>query len=121
VFKTNKTMSTTYEAVGRIQVITPIERISDKMEKRTLVIETAEKYPQQIPFEAINSTCSKLDGLKVGQQVEVHFNLRGRAWQDKWFISAAIWKVVATENAPDKVTENPKQEQPAANDEDLPF
>jgi hypothetical protein len=114
-------MSTSYEAVGRIIALTPTQRINDKLEKRTLVIETSEQYPQQIPFEAINAACSKLDGLKVGQQVEVHFNLRGRAWQDKWFISAAIWKVVATENAPGKVTENPKQDAPAANDEDLPF
>lgn len=114
-------MSTSYEAVGRIQVITPIERISDKMEKRILVIETAEKYPQQIPFEAINSTCSKLDNLQIGQEVAVHFNLQGRSWNGKYYSSNRLWKVEPTEQTPDKVTENPKQQQPVETSDDLPF
>jgi len=114
-------MSISYEAVGRIIALTPTQRISDKMEKRLLVIETSEQYPQQLPFEAINAACSKLDGLKVGQQVEVHFNLRGREWQGKYYPSLNLWKVEPTEQTPDKVTENPKQEQRAETSDDLPF
>ena len=80
-------------AVGETQQVT------EKFKKRDLVVEYAEneKYPEQIKFEANQASCDKLDELRVGDDITVHFNLRGRAWKDKngvnqYFNTLNVWK-----------------------------
>jgi hypothetical protein len=80
-------------AVGETQQVT------EKFKKRDLVVEYAENptYPEQIKFEANQNACDKLDELRAGDDITVHFNLRGRAWKDKngvnqYFNTLNVWK-----------------------------
>jgi len=119
---------------GKIIEIFDTVQVSDKFKKREFVVEYAEnpQYPEFVKFELTQDKCDLLNGYKVGQDVEVHFNLRGRRWTDpkgetKYFNSVQAWKLQsAGNNAP----QNFDQSMPTAStstmssnedDNDLPF
>jgi single-strand DNA-binding protein len=77
--------------------------------KRELIVETTDnpKYPQLVAFEATKERCALLDAVKVGDAVDVEFNLRGREWRSpsgdvKYFNTLDIWKVSVTSKAPER-------------------
>jgi hypothetical protein len=83
---------------GKIVAIMPTQVVSEKFSKREFVVETPDQYPQQILFQLTQDKCSLLDSLKVGQEVDVHLNLRGRSWQNpqgetKYFNTLEAWKI----------------------------
>lgn len=115
-------------------------RVSDKFQKREFAVEYAENpsYPEYIKFELIQDKCSLLDQYRVGQEVQIHFNLKGRKWTDpqgtvKYFNSLQAWKIAAVgapeqPNAPnyppaDNYGEQKEPEWLSAqqNPDDLPF
>ena len=88
-------------------------RVSDKFQKREFVVEYAENpsYPEYIKFELIQDKCSLLDQYSVGQEVQVHFNLKGRKWTDpqgtvKYFNSLQAWKIAAAGTPEQSTTPN---------------
>jgi hypothetical protein len=83
---------------GKIVAIMPTQVVSEKFSKREFVVETLDQYPQQILFQLTQDKCSLLDSLKVGQEIDVHLNLRGRSWQNpqgetKYFNTLEAWKI----------------------------
>jgi hypothetical protein len=83
---------------GKIVAIMPTQVVSEKFSKREFVVETPDQYPQQILFQLTQDKCSILDSLKVGQEVDVHLNIRGRSWQNpqgetKYFNTLEAWKI----------------------------
>jgi hypothetical protein len=88
------------EINGKVLSVGKTQQVTEKFKKRDLVIEYAENptYPEQVKFEANQAGCEKLDELREGDEVTVHFNLKGRAWKDKsgkdqYFNTLSIWKV----------------------------
>lgn len=77
------------------------EFIGDKQfKKRELIVEYSgnPQYPQVLKFEASQERCDKLDSVKSGDNVTIHFNLNGREWANKdgivqVFNTLSIWKV----------------------------
>lgn len=89
------------EITGKIKLINEVEVVSDKFKKRTFVITTDDKYPQDIMFQASQDKVDMLNGFKAGSQVKVDFNLRGREYNGKYYNSLDAWKVsFATASAP---------------------
>ncbi len=85
---------------GKVIAIGAAQQVSDKLTKRELIVQYAENptYPETIKFEAINDKCALLDSVKVGDEVDVHFNLKGRAWvnpkgETQYFNTLQLWKV----------------------------
>jgi len=87
---------------GRILVISDTKPINETLQKREFVIEFDEKkdgrYPQPIKFEAIQEKCDLLDFYKVGDDVSVDYNLKGRSWtnpknEDIYFNSMQMWRI----------------------------
>ena len=103
---------------------------SEKFKSRDLIVSTAENpsYPQLIKIEAGQDKCSLLDTLKIGDEVEVDFNLNGRSWTNpkdgsvSYFNSLALWKfnVLTTGSNPAPVAA-PVLVEASADDDDLPF
>ncbi len=98
---------------GFIYKILPEQKISDTFTKRELIIETEEKYPQKVKIEFINSGINNLMDKKEGQQVKVCFNVRGREWKEKYFVSLNGWRIelladVFTEPEPEEIMNNPE-------------
>ena len=86
------------EQTGSIKVIGETKQVSDKFKLREFVITTADTYPQHISFQATQDKCALLDTCKIGEQVTVHFNLRGREWnspagETKYFNTLEAWKI----------------------------
>lgn len=83
---------------GKIEFIETAKRISDKLTKRMVVVTTADKYPQSIPIELVNDKCALVDNAKIGDDITVHVNIRGRKWINpqgdaKYFCSIEGWRV----------------------------
>ena len=103
---------------GTIKVINATQQITEKFKKRSFVITTEEKYPQTVELETLQEDVTILDGLKVGDRVEVSYNIRGREWIKKdgstgYFNSLQAWRI-DIQVAPEQTTE-------ASDIEDLPF
>ncbi len=87
---------------GKLVEIFDTTRVSDKFQKREFAVEYVENpsYPEYIKFELIQDKCALLDQFHVGQEVQIHFNLKGRKWTDpqgsvKYFNSLQAWKIGA--------------------------
>lgn len=71
---------------------------SSGFRKREMVIKTAEQYPQTILIEFIQDKTEILNAYRVGQEVKVGINIRGREWvnpqgETKYFNSIQGWRI----------------------------
>jgi len=119
---------------GKVLEIFDTQNISNSFKKREFVLEYAEnpQYPEYLKFEMIQDKCSLLDGINVGDTVDVYFNLKGRKWNDpkggvKYFNSLQAWKFDTVDQGGQTDTPPPasSDDEPgwiAENeDDDLPF
>lgn len=88
---------------GKIIEISSTQQVTNTFRKREFVIEYAEnpQYPEFVKFEMIQDKCEALDNHKVGDEIDVHFNLKGRKWTDpkgevKYFNSLQAWRLEAS-------------------------
>ena len=86
------------EVKGTIKRIGEEQVITEAFKKRVLHVTTGDKYPQIVELQAAQDKCDLLNGLEVDQEVTVHFNLRGREWQNnegiaKVFNTLDLWKI----------------------------
>lgn len=119
-----------YKLKGALKLINDTVQVSEKFAKREFVItDNDAMYPQDILFQAVQDKCSMLDGYSVGDQVEVSFNLRGKAWQKdpssevKYFNSLDAWRIEKLSQAPN-AQPLPQDMQSDSDDDDfdgLPF
>lgn len=121
---------------GKVHEISQVITVSEKFKKRELILEYAENptYPEFVKFEAVQDKVNLFDNINVGDQVELFFNLRGRAWTDKmgktsYFNTLAVWRLTplgagassATTAAAAPEYANPVDISSAPTDDDLPF
>lgn len=89
------------EVQGRIKMVGETQTVgSGGFRKRELVVTTEEQYPQHILVEFVQDKTDLLNNYKVGQQVKVSINLRGREWvnpqgETKYFNAIQGWRVEA--------------------------
>lgn len=104
-----------YELSGTIKQIGELQEFSSGFTKREFVVKTTwEEYPQDIPLEFVKDKCSKLDAYKPGDEVTVHFNLRGREWKDRHFINLNAWRIQSLRENPNQGSDQPPPRQPAS-------
>lgn len=117
---------------GKVHEISPVMEVSEKFKKRELIVEYAENpsYPEFIKFEAVQDKVSLFDHVKVGDQVEVFFNLRGRPWTDRngktsYFNTLVAWRLNVLGGA-EAAAQTPAYAAPVditstSEEDDLPF
>ena len=68
------------EVSGQLKMKASTQVVSDKFSKRDFVLATdlSTPYPQFVSFQVTQDKCAVLDGYNVGDEIKVHFNLRGR-------------------------------------------
>lgn len=92
-------MANSFEAVGTLHVVFDTQQVKDTFKKREFVIEMQDgQYPQHIKFQLTQDRCALLDNYKVGQEIKVLFNLRGRPFQNKdgqtmYFTNLEAWRL----------------------------
>lgn len=118
---------------GKVHEISPVQNVTETFKKRELVIEFAEnpQYPEFIKFEALQDKVNLFDSVKVGDQVEVFFNLRGRPWTDKngktsYFNTLVVWRLNVLSGNQEQAQQpeyatSPVDISATPEDDDLPF
>lgn len=84
---------------GKVIHVGEIETIGEKgFQKRIFVIKTDDKYPQELPFELSGEKLGLINDYDPANEdlIEVDYNLKGRPWNGKWFMSAEAWRITGT-------------------------
>lgn len=87
------------ELQGKIKLIDETKTYGNNgFRKREMVITTEEQYPQIIMIEFVQDKTDLLNAYKVGQDVKVSINVRGREWvnpqgETKYFNSIQGWRI----------------------------
>ena len=106
--------------IGKIKKITNLETRGD-FRFRKLILETTEKYPQTVSIDFTQNNVGLLDDTfcKVGNHVEVFYNVRGREWEKEgkvlYFTTLNAWRV---REYKEEVT---TKDQAPDREDDLPF
>jgi len=122
------------EVLGKIKVLGNTQNVTSAFTKRELVVATEEQFPQFISINFVQDKCDLLNIYKVGDNVKVSINLRGREWinpqgETKYFNDIQGWRVEKLESVAEQQREyniqNPTTE-PASlsvgvEDDNLPF
>lgn len=104
---------------GKIKQIGEVQIFDSGFRKLEFVITTLEQYPQDVKFEIIKDRIDNfIQYNKVGQEVEVSFNVRGNEYNGRYFVNLQAWKVFKTTQAE---AEQPKAETVEEVKDDLPF
>jgi hypothetical protein len=121
------------EVIGKVKLIGDVQTFgTGGFKKRELVVTTDEQYPQMIMIEFVQDKTDLLNSYKVGQDVKVSINLRGREWINpegvaKYFNAIQGWRIenLSSQAAPSNLppvdnfepASNVSDEEP----DDLPF
>ncbi len=85
---------------GKIVEVFDTTQVSEKFRKREFVVEFAEnpQYPEFVKFELVQDKCDLIDNFREGEEVDISFNIRGRAWTNQqgvknYFNSLQAWRI----------------------------
>jgi ribosomal protein L3 len=87
-----------YDVTGRLHEIFDEQQVSEKFRKREFVLEVQEgQYPEHIKFQMVQDKTALIDPFKMGDEVKVTFNLRGRGFNKNgqmiYFTNLEAWKI----------------------------
>ena len=86
-------MSDKIQVSGTVETVLPVEDFPSGFRKQVLVINTGGNYPQTIPVEFTKDKVDVLTGLRKGQEVTAHVNLRGNEYNGKYYANIQGWKL----------------------------
>jgi len=120
-----------FEVEGKLYKKFDTESKTQTFQARDFVIEVSSgNYPQLVKFQLVQDRCSLIDDYAEGEHLKVHFDLRGREWNGKYFTNLNAWRIekseaTATSDAPTPADEGSfptaDDEPPTQPDDDLPF
>jgi single-strand DNA-binding protein len=121
-----------FEVAGKLHKKFDTENKTDTFQAREFVIEVEGNYPQFVKFQLVQDRCALVDNFEEGDMINVHFDLRGREWNGKYFTNLNAWRVERHVAAPSpEVADAPpsmdnsfptaSDEPTGAADDDLPF
>ena len=89
-----------YEMTGTVKVVMDLMTFDSGFTKREFVITTRDdKYPQDVKFETVRDKVSLCDSLSEGQEVTVHFDIRGNEYKDRFFVNLNAWRIEGGDKA----------------------
>ncbi|MEM8527115.1 MAG: DUF3127 domain-containing protein [Bacteroidota bacterium] len=104
-----------FEIEGKLHKKFDTESKSASFQAREFVIETDGTYPQFVKFQLTQDRCGLVENYQEGQMIKVHFDLRGREWNGKYFTNLNAWRIEGASAAAPEVAADPMP-----NDEDFP-
>ncbi len=87
------------DITGILKVKGDDQQVSEKFRKRDFVLtDNSSQYPQHITFQLTQDKVDLIDMYNVGDEIKVHFNLRGREWTSpknevKYFNTLDAWRI----------------------------
>jgi len=83
-----------FQVDGKLHKIFDTEQKSEKFRAREFVIEIVDgNYAQMIKFQLTQDKCEMIDDHTEGDEITVHFNLRGREWNERFFTNLDAWRI----------------------------
>jgi len=120
-----------YETKGKIKLINDTQTFASGFSKREFVVTTGDsKYPQDLKFEVVKDKTSLLDNYEVGQDVVVHFDIRGNEYNGRYYVNLSCWKLSGGEGGGEVSGGSQEAAEPSAaelrkdddfDDDDIPF
>ncbi|RMG82567.1 MAG: DUF3127 domain-containing protein [Bacteroidetes bacterium] len=118
-----------FEIEGRLHKKFDTENKTDTFQAREFVIEIKDgNYPQFIKFQLTQDRCGAIDPFNEGDTIKVHFDLRGREWNGRYFTNLNAWRIEpvnATQSTPPPAAPGDfpsVEDEPALpSSDDLPF
>lgn len=86
-----------YDITGTLVKKYETETKGESFRVRDFVIKANDggQYDNFVKFQCTQDRTSIVDDLNEGDEIKVHFDLRGRQWQDKYFTNLNAWRVEA--------------------------
>lgn len=86
------------EVSGTVKKTSDVQTFPSGFRKRELILTTEEQYPQHLSIEFVQDKADLLNELKIGDEVKVSINLRGREWTSpegvtKYFNTIQGWRI----------------------------
>ena len=103
-----------------------VVHISETFKKREFVIEVRDgEYSEFIKFTSIQDKSEVIEKYKIGDEIDVHFNLKGRKWTNpqnevKYFNDLQAWKVHSVKSEEGGI-EPPVMELEPTQEDEIPF
>lgn len=95
------------EIQGKLHVKMDTQSVTETFRRREFVVEYADNplYPQHVLFQLTQDRCSLIDELRLGDVINVTFNLRGREWtspqgEKKYFNTLEAWRISKADTDP---------------------
>lgn len=89
-----------FEVEGTLHKKYDTENKTGTFQAREFVIEVVDgNYPQMVKFQLVQDRCTLLDPFEEGEKMRVHFDLRGREWNGKYFTNLNAWRLEKLEMA----------------------
>lgn len=97
-----------YEVTGKIVAIYDTIQRSESFRVREFVIEKSDEFggkiiTNYIKFQSTQDKTAMLDKVKVGEEVKVHFNLKGNKWvkdgKESYFTNLDAWRIETVLNS----------------------
>ena len=84
-----------YEITGTLVKKYEVETKGESFRVRDFVIKTNDgsQYDNFVKFQSTQDRTNLVDDVEEGDEITVHFDLRGRQWQDKYFTNLNAWRV----------------------------
>lgn len=84
-----------FEISGKLEYVGPVETRgkNNNFTVREFVIEVPGKYPQKVKFQLTKDKCNLIDQFQPGNEIKVHFDIRGQVWKERVFNNLNAWKI----------------------------
>ena len=83
-----------FEVEGKLIKKYDTENKTGSFQAREFVIEVSSgNYPQFVKFQLVQDRCTLIDSYQEGEMIKVHFDLRGREWNGKYFTNLNAWRI----------------------------
>lgn len=85
--------------IGQVYETSDVIQVGDNgFAKRELILKTVEEYAQYIKIEFHKEKGALLDSFNQGDNIKVHYNLRGRKWEKEdgeveFYNSIVGWRI----------------------------
>ena len=113
-----------YELSGKIKLIQDPKTFDSGFTKREMVVTVEDgRYPQEINLEFVQDKVALLDDLQPGQEVKIHFDIRGREYNGRYFNNLQGWRVEVLGGDDEPPPADDSQYPPPSDygDDDIPF
>ncbi len=118
-----------YELTGKIKKIFDRQDFPSGFYKQEFVVTTDERFPQDIKLDCLKEKVDLLNDLQEGSEVKVHFDIRGREWNERYYVDLSAWKIEPAGEGSENGSRGAEQAVPAEDpasygvedDEDIPF